>query len=97
MKIKKGDNVKILVGKDRGKTGKIEKVLRDKDKVIILGLNVSKFHQKARKGGEKGQTVEKSMPIHASNVVVIDSKQQKPAKAKKEVTEDKPKKVVKKD
>ena len=83
MKVKKGDNVIILAGKDRGKTGKIEKVLRSDNKVIIQGLNVVKSHQKPRKGGEKGQTVEKSMPIHASNVKLVSDKSPKVKKETK--------------
>jgi len=96
MKVKKGDNVIILTGKDRGKTGKIDKVLRSADKVIISGLNVSKFHQKARKGGEKGQTVEKSMPIHASNVKLVSEKGSKIApKTEKGTKSEKTKKTSK--
>jgi large subunit ribosomal protein L24 len=68
MKIKKGDNVKIITGKDKGKTGKVARVLVAKNKVIVDGLNMTKKHQRARKSGEKGSIISLAMPIHVSNV-----------------------------
>ncbi len=68
MKIKKGDNVIILAGKDKGKKGKILRALPKEDKVVVDGLNIVKKHQKPRKSNEKGTTIEVSMPIHVSNV-----------------------------
>ncbi len=68
MKIKKGDNVKIITGKDKGKSGKIVRVLVKENKIIIEGLNMMKKHQRPRKSGEKGTMVNLAMPIHASNV-----------------------------
>ncbi|MBP6060828.1 MAG: 50S ribosomal protein L24 [Candidatus Pacebacteria bacterium] len=68
MKIKKGDNVKIITGKDKGKSGKVVRVLVAKNKVIVDGLNMTKKHQRARKSGEKGSIISMAMPIHASNV-----------------------------
>ena len=68
MKLKKGDNVKVITGKDKGKSGKIVRVLVKDNKVIIDGLNMMKKHQRPRKSGEKGSMVNISMPIHASNV-----------------------------
>ncbi len=68
MKIKKGDNVIILAGKDKGKKGKIVRALPKEDKVVVEGLNIVKKHQKPRKTNEKGTTIEVSMPIHVSNV-----------------------------
>jgi len=66
--IKKDDTVKIIAGKDKGQTGKVLRVLREKDKVIVEGWNKVKKHQKSRKQGVKGQIVDVSMPIHISNV-----------------------------
>jgi len=66
--IKKGDEVTIIAGKDKSKTGQITKVLPKEDKVIVSGLNLTKFHQRPRKSNEKGQVIEKAMPIHVSNV-----------------------------
>ena len=71
MTIKKDDNVKILVGKDKGKTGKVVKSLPRENKVIVSGINKVKRHQKARKEGQKGQTVEMEMPLHVSNVALV--------------------------
>ncbi len=71
MKVKKGDNVIILAGKDRGKKGRIAKSLPKLDKVIVEGANILKKHRKARNTNEKGSTIEVAMPIHVSNVKKI--------------------------
>jgi len=68
MKIKKNDNVIIIAGKDKGKKGKVVRVLVQKNKVIVDGVNMSKKHQRPRKSGEKGTMINMAMPIHASNV-----------------------------
>ncbi len=72
MKIKKGDNVKIITGKDKGKSGKIVRVLVKENKVIVEGLNMMKKHQRPRKSNEKGSMINIAMPIHASNVSKTD-------------------------
>jgi large subunit ribosomal protein L24 len=71
MKIKKGDNVKILSGKDRGKTGVVLKAMPTAEKIMIDGLNVFKKRSKPRKQGEKGQIVAVSRPMPVSNVMLI--------------------------
>ena len=71
MKLKKGDNIIIIAGKDKGKKGKIIRVLVQKNKVIIEGANMMKKHQRPRKSGEKGSMVNIAMPLHASNVKKI--------------------------
>jgi large subunit ribosomal protein L24 len=68
MKIKKGDNVKIITGKDKGKSGKIVHVLVKENKVIVEGLNMMKKHKRPSKSGEKGSMINIAMPINASNV-----------------------------
>jgi len=68
MKIKKGDEVKIITGKDKGKKGKIVNVLVKENKVIVEGINMMKKHQRPRKSGEKGSMKNIEMPIDASNV-----------------------------
>jgi large subunit ribosomal protein L24 len=68
MKIKKGDNVNIITGKDKGKKGKVVRVLVSENKVIVEGINMMKKHQRPRKSGEKGTMKDIEMPIHASNV-----------------------------
>ena len=68
MHVKKDDKVIILTGKDKGKTGTVLKSIPKEGKVVVSGINLSKRHQKPRKAGEKGQILDKAMPIHASNV-----------------------------
>jgi len=72
MKLKKGDKIKVITGKDKGKSGSIIRVLVKENKVIIEGINMMKKHQKPRKSGEKGSMVNVAMPIHASNVKVVN-------------------------
>ncbi|MBI4139242.1 50S ribosomal protein L24 [Candidatus Uhrbacteria bacterium] len=69
--IKTGDMVKILTGKDKGKTAKVVQVFPKLNRVVVEGVNVMKRHLRTRRQGEKGQVVEFSMPIHASNVARI--------------------------
>jgi len=68
MKIKKGDEIIIITGKDKGKKGKIVHVLVSENKVIVEGANMMKKHQRPKKSGEKGTMKNIEMPIHASNV-----------------------------
>jgi len=71
MHIKKGDNVIIITGKDKGKKGKIAHVFMSQNKVIVEGANMMKKHQRPRKSGEKGAIKNIETPIHASNVKLI--------------------------
>jgi len=71
MQVKKGDKVKIIAGKDKGKTGTISKSFPAINKVIVEGINIFKKHLKARKQGEKGSIIEVAMPLDASNVKKI--------------------------
>ncbi|MAG11694.1 MAG: 50S ribosomal protein L24 [Parcubacteria group bacterium] len=68
--VQSGDNVKVLAGKDKGKTGKILQVFPKKNRVVVEGINVMKKHLKSR-GNEKGQVIELSAPVHISNVKKI--------------------------
>lgn len=78
MKIKKGDNVIILAGKDKGKTAKVLKSFPSLNKVIVEGVNISKKHSKNRfSSDKKGEIVDRAMPIHVSNVSLIDPKDKK--------------------
>ena len=79
MKIKTGDNVKVISGADRGKTGKVIQVFPKLGKVVVDKLNIRHRHLKARTGS-KGQKVEYSAPFSASNVMIICPKCQKPAR-----------------
>jgi large subunit ribosomal protein L24 len=68
MHIKKDDKVIVLTGKDKGKTGTVLKAMPKENKVVVSGVNVLKKNQKPRKSNEKGQILDKTMPINASNV-----------------------------
>jgi len=71
MHIKKGDTVKITVGKDRGKTGKVTSVDAKLGKLHVEGLNLYKKHVRPRKQGEKGEIVSVARPLDVSNVAII--------------------------
>ncbi|MFH1455114.1 MAG: 50S ribosomal protein L24 [bacterium] len=73
MKIKKGDNIIVITGKDKGKTGKVLSAYPKENAVLIEGINISKKHQRAQKSGSKGQIVDKIMPINVSNVMINDA------------------------
>lgn len=76
MNFKTGDKVVVIAGKDKGKEGSITKVLRAENKVIVEGVNVAKKHIKPN-GQSAGSIVEMELPIHASNVMIIDPKTKK--------------------
>lgn len=82
MKVKVGDKVKIIAGKDKGKEGNIIKTLRKEDRVVVEGINIVKKHQKPRYMNETGSIVEVEAPIHVSNVKKIE-KEVKNAKTSK--------------
>ena len=71
LKIKKGDKVKVLTGKDRGKTGNVTRVLPTASKVIVDGVNVAKKHQKATRATMQGGIIDKDMPIPVANVALL--------------------------
>ncbi len=80
MQIRKNDSVMVIGGKERGKTGKVLRVLPDKDAVIIERLNIVKRHSKPRGPQQAGGIVEKEAPIHASNVMFMCDKCNAPAR-----------------
>jgi len=71
MKLKKGDTVVVIAGKDKGREGQVMTVLPSANKVIVSGVNLARKHQKARKQNEQGGIIDKDMPIHASNVMLV--------------------------
>ena len=71
MTVKKGDNVVVIAGKEKGKTGKVVEVFPKDNRVLVDGLNIVTKHQKARRQDEKSAIVKKSAPIEASNVMVV--------------------------
>ena len=76
MKLKTGDKVKIIAGKDKGKTGAIIQVFPDLQRVVVEGLNIAVKHIKKR-GNQPGQKIEFPAALHVSNVMIIDSKTNK--------------------
>lgn len=74
MKIKKGDTVLIISGKDKGKKGKVLKAFPKERRITVEGVNIRKKTLKARRAGEKGQIIEFTAPIYASNIKLICSK-----------------------
>lgn len=80
MKIKKNDTVFVRSGKDKGKTGKVLKAFPKENKVLVEGVNIRKVHNRATRGGAKGQIVEKSYPLPASVVSLLDPKTKKPTR-----------------
>jgi large subunit ribosomal protein L24 len=71
VKLKKGDRVKVIAGKDLGKDGVIMRVLPDKNKVIVEGVNIAKKHQRPTRATMQGGIIDRDMPIHVSNVALI--------------------------
>ena len=71
MKLKKGDRVRVLTGKDVGKEGEITRVIVERNRVIVDGVNVAKRHQRATKATMQGGIIDKDMPIHVSNVAIV--------------------------
>lgn len=71
MKIKKSDNVIVLTGKDKGTKAKVLRVIPKKNLVLVEGVNLKKKHQKPTRSNEKGQIVDRAMPIHISNVSLL--------------------------
>ncbi len=72
LRIKMGDQVKVIAGKNKGKTGTVLQTFPEVNRVVVEGVNPSTRHLRAQKGGEKGQKVEFFMPIHASNVLPVE-------------------------
>jgi large subunit ribosomal protein L24 len=71
MKLRKGDTVRVITGKDKGREGVVERVLPTKDKVIVNGVNTASKHAKARRANDKAGIIDRDMPIHVSNVMLV--------------------------
>jgi large subunit ribosomal protein L24 len=85
-RIRRDDQVKVISGKDKGKTGRVLRVEPKKNRVFVEGLNIQKRHQRPRsirdtqRGGEVGGVIEKEGPIHISNVMLLDPKSGDPTR-----------------
>ena len=80
MKIKKGDTVKVLIGKDKGKEGNIEKIYLSREQVLIAGVNEYKKHIKSRARNQKSEIVTITKPLPISNVALVCLKCKKPTR-----------------
>lgn len=94
-KIKTGDNVKVLSGKDRGKTAKITAVMLSEGRVVVEGVNMVKKHIRPKRAGEKGQRVSVAAPVHISNVQLVCPACKKAARVGIERTDGQRKRVCK--
>jgi large subunit ribosomal protein L24 len=82
MKLKKGDKVVVIAGKERGNTGTIIRVLTERNMIVLDKMNLAKKHRRATAQSRKGQIIEIAMPIHVSNVMLADPKDGKPTRIK---------------
>lgn len=96
MKLKKGDNVIVLSGNDKGKTGEVLEIIPSTQKVIVKGINIRKKHVKPRKAGEEGGIVASEYPIHSSKVNVVCPKCGKASKIGYKIEDGKKVRVCKK-
>lgn len=87
-RLKVGDLVQVISGKDKGKQGKITKILVDEDRVIVEGLNIVTRHQRPTPRNQEGGKITKEAPLHASKVMPIDPTTGKPTRVKVRKAED---------
>ncbi len=80
MHIKKGDNVIVLSGEDKGKTGKVLSVFPKLEKAVVEGVRLVKKHERARKNGQKGQIIEVNLPIYTSKLAKVEDVKKKTKK-----------------
>ena len=71
MKLKKGDTVKVIAGKDKGQQGEIVHVFPSDNKVLVNGINTAKKHSKARRANQPAGIIDRDMPVHVSNVMLV--------------------------
>ncbi|WP_289023637.1 50S ribosomal protein L24 [Desulfobacter postgatei] len=80
MRIKKDDKVKVLTGKDKGKIGKVLKVVKKTNRIVVENINMVKVHQRPSQANPQGGIVEKSMPIDVSNLMLMCNSCVKPTR-----------------
>jgi large subunit ribosomal protein L24 len=86
-RIRKGDRVEVLSGKDKGKRGLVMEVRPTEQRVLVEGLNIIKRHTKPRPPNEPGGVIEKPAPIHWSNVALIDPKDDRPTRVRVQIVD----------
>lgn len=87
-RIRRGDEVIVLTGKDKGKSGKIISVLRERKRVVVEGVNIVKKHQRPSAANPSGGIIEKAASIDASNVALLDPSTKKPTRVGYKILED---------
>lgn len=96
MKIKQGDKVVVIAGKDKGKEGTIKQILSKTNRVVVDGVNKIKKHQKPNDEYPQGGIVDVEAPIHASNVMILDPKTNEPTRIGVKIEKDKKIRVARK-
>lgn len=96
MKIRKGDNIIMIAGKDKGKTGKVIKVLPKENRVIVENINLKKKHQRPKTGGKKGEKIEVPRPVSIASVMLVCKSCGKPARVGCQIISDKKLRICKK-
>ncbi|MDZ7727752.1 MAG: 50S ribosomal protein L24 [Dehalococcoidia bacterium] len=79
-RIKRGDTVVVIAGKDRGKRGEVRRVIPKHGRLIVDGVNIVKKHQRARQAGQQSEIIEREAPIHRSNVMLVDPSSDEPTR-----------------
>jgi large subunit ribosomal protein L24 len=86
--ITKGDTVRVMRGDDKGREGKVLRVLTKKSKVVVEGINIVKKHRKARRAEEKSEIIDFPAPVHVSNVMLLDPKSGEPTRVRRRIDDD---------
>lgn len=86
--VTKGDTVRVMRGEDKGKEGKVIRVLPKKGRVVIEGVNIVKKHRKARNANEESAIIEMPAPVHVSNVMLLDPKSGTPTRTRRRIDAD---------
>jgi large subunit ribosomal protein L24 len=86
--VKKGDIVEVIAGREKGKRGKVLRVLKEENRVVVEKLNIIKRHTKARQAGQQGGIIEREGKIHISNVLPVDPKTTKASRVQRKRLED---------
>jgi large subunit ribosomal protein L24 len=88
VRIRKNDKVKIVAGKDKGKIGKVLKIVKKKDRILVENINKIKRHTRPNAQNRQGGIVEKEAPIHMSNIMLMCNKCMSPVRVKMQILED---------
>jgi len=84
-RIRQGDTVQVIAGRDKGKKGEVVRVLPDKDRVVVRGVNMVKRHTRPSQKNPQGGIIDKEAAMHLSNVMIVDPKDDKPTRVRMEV------------